>query len=160
MKSTKKVEENIKYLSASILPPLSFILQNTQHHYLHILSTHKTWGNVYVSYSNYPSQNEYIVISFTYLNTSGRRSITLGCVFRELVGERTTVHASMSSVDNSTGCRGVISSGNWNYTNNKKYFKKCIYLTLNTNTNANISTLSIFVFFFDLLEIRFKQYFL
>lgn len=55
---------------------------------------------------------ELIVVLVTYLTISGRRSKTFGCgCFSTLNGDKTTVVASISSVDNSIGCDGVFSSG-------------------------------------------------
>lgn len=46
---------------------------------------------------------------------SGRRSNTLGLAcFRELLGDNATVHAKISSVDSSTGYKGLFSSGFYN----------------------------------------------
>lgn len=43
---------------------------------------------------------------------SGRRSVTFGCgCFSVFIGDNTTVQANISSVDNSMGCEGVLSSG-------------------------------------------------
>lgn len=48
----------------------------------------------------------------THLTKSGRRSNTFGCAcFNVFDGDMTTVHANTSSVDNSMGCEGVLSSG-------------------------------------------------
>lgn len=48
----------------------------------------------------------------TYLTISGRRSKTFGCgCFSTLNGDKTTVAASINSVDNSIGCVDVFSSG-------------------------------------------------
>lgn len=47
----------------------------------------------------------------THLTKSGRRSNTFGCAcFNVFDGDMTTVHANTSSVDNSMGCEGVLSS--------------------------------------------------
>lgn len=50
----------------------------------------------------------------------GRRSRTLGCVcFGELKG---ATQANISSVDSSTGCKAVFSSGVWNVNKQKHGF--------------------------------------
>lgn len=53
-------------------------------------------------------------VCVTYLIKSGRRSKTFGCVcFNEFDGDNAIVQANINSVDNSTGCKGVRSSGVW-----------------------------------------------
>lgn len=47
---------------------------------------------------------------------SGRRSVIFGCgCFSVFIGDNTTVQANISSVDNSMGCEGVLSSGVYTY---------------------------------------------
>lgn len=57
-------------------------------------------------------KNVVLVSSQTYHTMSGRRFKTFGCgCLSVLNGDRTTVHASISSVDSSIGCDAVFSSG-------------------------------------------------
>lgn len=70
-----------------------------------------------------------VVLYVTYLTISGRRSKTFGCgCFDTLNGDKTTVAASMSSVDNSIGCDDVFSSGVcwWKRLHATKHRKQCV----------------------------------
>lgn len=91
--------------------PNHFIYYRIISHVAQIVSIGRS-VNMYNVHSGIFNKNVVLVSSQTYHTMSGRRSKTFGCgCLRVLNGDRTTVHASISSVDSSIGCDAVFSSG-------------------------------------------------